>query len=177
MIGSFRPVAQILSCTLKFYTGLSHKALSQTTFRPPSRLSFKTFSYSSRSNFLCAFEMAHVDTMNDLTATLQSLGISEVPRLPNTNPALNPVDIYRSHITELLTQITGVDPKIVRNALQWTQTLAAGDLILPVPALRVKGKKPDELAKEIVEKVSDNATHFNISTGSFRTVPMANDSH
>jgi len=101
--------------------------------------------------------MAHAD-MTDLTATLQSLGISEVSRLPNTYPALNPVDIYRSHITDLLAPIAGVDPKIVHNALQWTQTLAMGDLVLPVPALRVKGKKPDELAKEIAEKVSHNSS-------------------
>lgn len=98
--------------------------------------------------------MAHTDTMTDLTATLQSLGLSNVPRLPNTYPALNPVDIYRSHITELLATITGVEPKIVYNVLQWTQTLAMGDLVLPVQALRLKGKKPDELAKEIGEKVN-----------------------
>ena len=104
--------------------------------------------------------MAHADTMIDLTATLRSLGISEVPRLPNTNPALNPVDVYRSHITELLAPIVGVDPKIVQNALQWTQTLATGDLVLPVPALRVKGKKPDELAKEIGEKVSEASINY-----------------
>lgn len=98
--------------------------------------------------------MVHADTMADLSATLQSLGVSQVPRQPNTYPAINPVDIYRSHITELLAPIAGIDPKIVHNALQWTQTLQMGDLVLPVPALRLKGKKPDELAKEIAEKVS-----------------------
>jgi arginyl-tRNA synthetase len=117
--------------------------------------------------------MVHADTMTDLTATLRSLGISKVPQLPNTSPALNPVDVYRSHITELLAPIAGVDPKIVYNALQWTQTLAMGDLILPVPALRVKGKKPDELAKEISEKVS----HDSLSTSLFASPgeSMANE--
>lgn len=96
---------------------------------------------------------AHTADMADLTATLQSLGLSEVPKLPNTYPALNPVDIYRSHIAELLAPIAGVDPKVAYIALQWTQTLANGDLVLPVPALRLKGKKPDELAKELGSKV------------------------
>src|SRR6266480_991597 len=156
MRGSLRFVARISSCTLKFCASLSYnKTLSQSAFRPPSRLSSKPSSYSPRPISSSASAMAHVDTMIDLTATLRSLGISEVPRLPNTNPALNPVDVYRSHITELLAPIVGVDPKIVQNALQWTQTLATGDLVLPVPALRVKGKKPDELAKEIGEKVSE----------------------
>jgi len=35
--------------------------------------------------------------------------------------------------------------------LQWTQTLDKGDLMLPVAALRVKGKSPQDLAKQIAE--------------------------
>lgn len=99
-------------------------------------------------------DTSHTADMTDLTATIQSLGLSDVPKLPNTYPALNPVDIYRSHIAELLAPIVGVEPTITYNALQWTQTLANGDLALPVPALRIKGKKPDELGKELSSKVS-----------------------
>src|SRR5579871_4596597 len=157
MLGSRSIVARISSCILKFSDSHSHKTLSQTVFLSPpvytSKISFNPPSYSFRTISLSTSKMAHADTMADLTATLQSLGISEVPQLPNTYPALNPVDIYRSHITELLAPIAGVDPKIVHNTLQWTQTLATGDLVLPVPALRLKSKKPDELAKEIGEKV------------------------
>lgn len=96
-------------------------------------------------------------TMDELTASLSSLGVSKVPSVPDiiTHPTFNQFDIYRSHITELLVPITGVDAKIIYPALQWTQTLANGDLMLPVPALRIKGKKPDAFAQEIVEKVRD----------------------
>jgi arginyl-tRNA synthetase len=72
---------------------------------------------------------------------------------PNCYPEVNPIDVYRSHLTSLLRDVTGVDPTIIYNALQWTQSQDKGDLILAIPALRVKGKKPDELAKEWVDKV------------------------
>ena len=41
----------------------------------------------------------------------------------------------------------------ISSRLQWTQTQDKGDLMLPVPALRVKGRKADELAREWAEKV------------------------
>jgi len=93
-------------------------------------------------------------TLEELTQTLSKFGVSEVTQFPNAYPAYNPVDIYRAHITELLVPITGVDPKVIYQAIQWTQTLDKGDCVLPVPALRLKGKKPDEVAKKIVEEVS-----------------------
>ena len=91
---------------------------------------------------------------NALAEQLQKLGIDKVESYPNCHPDTNPVDIYRSHITGLLQEITGVDPKIIYPAIQWTQTLDKGDAILAVPALRVKGKKPGDLAEEWVSKVS-----------------------
>lgn len=100
-----------------------------------------------------AMKNAHTQSVDDLAVTLKGLGLAEVPQAPNTYPALNPVDIYRSHITELLAPISGADPEVVYRALQWTQTLDMGDLILPVPALRLKGKKPNDMAAEIGEKV------------------------
>lgn len=76
-------------------------------------------------------------------------------RFPNSYPDINPVDIYRSHITSILHDITGVDSSIIYPALQWTATLEKGDLMLAIPALRVKGK-PDDLGKQWLEKVSSD---------------------
>jgi arginyl-tRNA synthetase len=88
-----------------------------------------------------------------LTEKLKTLSVTPLREYPNCFPDVNPVDVYRSHLTSILTEVTGVDAKIVYPALQWTQTLEKGDLVLPVPALRVKGKKPDELAAEWIQKV------------------------
>lgn len=91
---------------------------------------------------------------SSLSDKLKSLSVTEpLPAYPNCFPEVNPVDIYRAHLTSILTGVTGVDAAIIYPALQWTQTLEKGDLVLPVPALRVKGKKPPELAAEWVEKV------------------------
>ncbi|KAM0230777.1 hypothetical protein ACHAPO_009060 [Fusarium lateritium] len=93
---------------------------------------------------------------NALADQLKQLGINSVESYPNCHPDTNPVDIYRSHITGLLAPITGVDPSIIYPAIQWTQTLDKGDAILAVPALRVKGKKPQELAEEWVSKFPES---------------------
>lgn len=88
-----------------------------------------------------------------LSEKLKSLSVTSLPEYSNCFPDVNPVDIYRAHLTSILTEVTGVDAKIVYPALQWTQTLEKGDLVLPIPALRVKGKKPDDLAAEWILKV------------------------
>ncbi|CAK4030330.1 Arginine--tRNA ligase, cytoplasmic [Lecanosticta acicola] len=89
-----------------------------------------------------------------ITSQLETLGISNLPAPEGVQlyPDRNPVDVYRSIVIDQIHQITGVEPAIVNNAVQWTQDLKHGDLVVPVAALRLKGKKPDELAKEIAAK-------------------------
>jgi arginyl-tRNA synthetase len=88
-----------------------------------------------------------------LTEKLKAMSVSSLQEYPNCFPDVNPVDVYRAHLTSILTGITGVDAKIVYPALQWTQTLEKGDMVLPIPALRIKGKKTDELGTEWIQKV------------------------
>ena len=89
-----------------------------------------------------------------ITCQVQQLGISDVPSFPELQlyPQYNALDVYRTQIVSQVQKILNVEPEIINNALQWTLDLKHGDLILPVPALRLKGKKPDELAKEIADK-------------------------
>lgn len=97
----------------------------------------------------------HKMATEEISQKLATLGLSKpLTSYPNCYPEVNPFDVYRAHLTEILSEVTGVDAAIVYPSLQWTQTLEKGDLVLPIPALRVKGKKPDELAKEWAEKVS-----------------------
>lgn len=94
---------------------------------------------------------------SELAERLSSLQLTNpLPKYPNCYPEINTVDIYRAHLTSILAEVTGVDAKIIYPALQWTQTLEMGDLVLPVPALGVKGKKPDALAAEWVEKFPES---------------------
>ncbi|KAI0392202.1 arginyl-tRNA synthetase [Xylariaceae sp. FL0594] len=95
------------------------------------------------------FAMASTDSTSQLSAQLEVLGILD--KYPNCYPEINPQDIYRSHITSILHKITGVDTGIIYNALQWTLSLDKGDMVLAIPALRVKGK-PAELGAQWMEK-------------------------
>lgn len=120
--------------------------------------SSRSLRQSQFSNFKRAYSLPHqmasaaVSSLADQLKTLD-LG-TPLSTFPNCYPDVNPVDIYRAHLTTLLTQVTGVEASIVYPALQWTQTLDMGDLVLPVAALRVKGKKkPAELAEEWVANV------------------------
>jgi arginyl-tRNA synthetase len=98
---------------------------------------------------------------HDLLDRLGALGLKDsLHRYPNCHPEVNPVDIYRAHLTSILAEVTGVEASIVYPAVQWTQTLEKGDLVLPVPALRVKEKNPAALAEEWAEKVSMNCCSF-----------------
>ena len=80
--------------------------------------------------------------------------------------AINPVDVYRTHISEALAPIAGVAAAEIYQKLQWTQTQDKGDLTLAVPALRIKGKKPNEQAAEWAQRVSlavtYHVTHSNV---------------
>ncbi|EMD97351.1 hypothetical protein COCC4DRAFT_140269 [Bipolaris maydis ATCC 48331] len=89
--------------------------------------------------------------MDELTTTLSKLGLEKVPQEPNTYPALNPFDIYRSHITELLSSVSGVDKKIIYPTLAWTAKPEHGDLQLAVPALRQKKKDMKAFAQELAD--------------------------
>ncbi len=68
----------------------------------------------------------------------------------------NPVDLYRHSISESLAPITGKPASEIFERLAWTQTFDKGDLGLPVPALRIQGKKPGELATEFAEKFPES---------------------
>jgi arginyl-tRNA synthetase len=88
-----------------------------------------------------------------LSQLLEKLSVGKLNFPAGSNPNGNPIDVYRAHITELVHQVSGVDPAIILPAIQWTNQLENGDLQLPIPALRVKGKKPAELSEEWLAKV------------------------
>jgi arginyl-tRNA synthetase len=96
-----------------------------------------------------AITMAAADPVNELSAQLEKLG--SLDKYPNCYPEVNPQDLYRAHVTSILHEITGVDTTVIYNALQWTMSLDKGDMVLAIPALRVKGK-PADLGQQWLEK-------------------------
>lgn len=81
---------------------------------------------------------------------------NETSKFAGCYPSLNPVDIYREHISEKLAEVTGIDPQTIYPKLAWTNTLDKGDLNLAVAALQIKGKKPQDLAVELADKFPES---------------------
>lgn len=81
---------------------------------------------------------------------------------PDFHPEYNPLDIYRAHLSSTLADVTGVAAGNIYPCLQWTQSLAKGDMVLPVPALRVKNGKPTDLAQAWAKEV--NRPHYYASS-------------
>ena len=159
-----RPTREVVLNTtqLKFSSAafrLSHGRLRVTTYiqpykTSPTSLRYLTTSHTANMALANGASNGEMANMEHITSQLQQLGISKVPTFPGVQlyPELNPVDVYRAVIIEQLQSITGAEPQVINGAVQWTQDLKHGDLMLPVPALQLKGKKPDLLAKEIAEK-------------------------
>jgi arginyl-tRNA synthetase len=93
-------------------------------------------------------------SLDYLSSLVNGISLDDiVAKYTNCHPELNPFDLYRAHLGNVLHTITGVDHSIIYPNLQWTSTLDKGDIVLAAPSLRIKGRKPDELAKEWAEKV------------------------
>ncbi|CAN6618297.1 arginine--tRNA ligase, cytoplasmic [Trichomonascus vanleenenianus] len=91
-----------------------------------------------------------------LAQKLQALGLNDttVGVLPGSNPVQNPVDLFRSYISGELSKISGIDQEVIFAALEFSNQPERGDLVLPVPRLRIKDKKGGELVALANEWVS-----------------------
>ncbi|KAH6693433.1 arginyl-tRNA synthetase [Plectosphaerella plurivora] len=96
------------------------------------------------------------DASTQLSQQLEKLSLGKLTFPVGSNPKGNPIDVYRAHIAELVHEVSGVDPSIIHSAIQWTSQLENGDLQLPIPALRIKGKKPAELSEEWLPKFPES---------------------
>lgn len=71
----------------------------------------------------------------DLPVSVEGLSLqstSETSKFANCFPSLNPVDIYREHIAEKLSEGAGIEADKIYARLMWTNALDKGDLVLPV---------------------------------------------
>jgi arginyl-tRNA synthetase len=95
-------------------------------------------------------------SLSGLQALLHGVGVDDsIPTsdFPQVNVLINSIDIYRCYLAKFIAKIVGCDTQLAYDALQWTATLAKGDLVMVVPRLRLKGVQPNQLAIEIASKV------------------------
>ncbi|PGH29815.1 arginine-tRNA ligase [[Emmonsia] crescens] len=89
-----------------------------------------------------------------LETLLQKLGVEKpIPVFTAANIVANPVDIYRCYAAEAVKQAVKCDEDIAYNAIQRTQVLAHGDVVLVVARLRLKGVNIDQVAIDLSSKL------------------------
>ncbi|KAK4649859.1 arginyl-tRNA synthetase [Podospora pseudocomata] len=100
--------------------------------------------------------------MEQLQQQVEGLNLNAITEFPNCYPDVNPLDVYRAHLANVLTEVTGVDKNIIYPALSWTQSLDKGDLVLAAPALRLPkgGPKPDQIVQDWAAKFPENDPLF-----------------
>ncbi|PON21017.1 arginyl-tRNA synthetase [Trichoderma gamsii] len=97
--------------------------------------------------------MAKPTGIDQLTGLVNGLSLDSIAeKYPQAHPEINPLDFYRAHVSNVLAGISGVDSSIIFPAINWTTGLDKGDFVLAVPALRIKGQKPDALATKWAEE-------------------------
>lgn len=106
--------------------------------------------------------MAKPAGIDQLTTLVNGLSLDSIAeKYPQAHPEINPLDFYRAHVSNVLAGISGVDSQIIFPAINWTTGLDKGDFVLAVPALRIKGQKPDALATKWAEEVqSGSLSHY-----------------
>ncbi|KAL6791571.1 arginyl-tRNA synthetase [Trichoderma sp. SZMC 28012] len=142
-----RALQQPLTTSPRPFTSLSEQkhptsSIQQTTCRASLRNTCFT-----ASRIRAISDMAKPAGIDKLTSLVNGLTLDSVTeKYPQAHPEINPLDLYRAHLSNVLAGISGVDAQIVYPAINWTTGLDKGDFVLAVPALRIKGEKPDALA-------------------------------
>ncbi|CDO91841.1 unnamed protein product [Kluyveromyces dobzhanskii CBS 2104] len=86
---------------------------------------------------------------SSIVSQLQKLSIEEPTKVAGSHPEVNVVDLMRNYISQELAKIAEIPADQIYPALEWTNTLERGDLLIPVPRLvRKKGINPKEIAEE-----------------------------
>lgn len=89
-------------------------------------------------------------SVTTITESLASLGLKNEASIDASYPDYNVVDVMRNYITNELNSITGISKDIIFPALDSPSTLDKGDLLVPLPRLRLpKGTDFKSKATEI----------------------------
>jgi arginyl-tRNA synthetase len=91
--------------------------------------------------------------LDGLTQLLENLSVSTtLSDLSYNNILVNPLDILRALLAELLISLADGKVEDAYKSIQWPNDIFNGDLSVTLPRLR-PGCKPNELSSEIVDKV------------------------
>jgi arginyl-tRNA synthetase len=103
-------------------------------------------------------------TLQGLTAVLSGLGADAIPSIPGNpsaaQPLTRPTDIYRIYLAHIIANLTGCSLPLAYDSLQNPTSPANGDLVLPVPRLRLKNKSPTTQCTNLASSFPENHPLF-----------------
>ena len=89
-------------------------------------------------------------SLDGLQTRLEALNIDTPIRyFDKTHVLVNPIDIYRCYLANMLASVVESDRQLIYDSIQWTNSLINADLLLVTPKLRSKGVKPVDVAKDL----------------------------
>lgn len=132
-----------------------YSSLARATVSPRLQYHLHHRQFSNASSKMAA-------TVDNITQSLHKLGLEQPEILPESYPQLNPIDVLRNYITKELSQVSGVDKDLIFQALDTPTTMDKGDLIIPLPRLRLKGVNPKDKAIEWAESFNKGKFLSNI---------------
>lgn len=88
------------------------------------------------------------------TATKTIAELGALPELAGADPSRNPLDVFRLDIAQQLAKITGATFDAAFQSIATGSKLA--DFSVPIPRLRLQGKKPNEWSALIKEQVRES---------------------
>lgn len=88
-------------------------------------------------------------TMPELSTRLACLGLdSEMPDIPAADLLAKPLDIFRSHLANLVASALGCDVSLAYDSIRLSNDLSQGDLELVLPKLKLKDLEPSDVVQK-----------------------------
>lgn len=91
----------------------------------------------------------------ECAGSTQLAPVTSIPEIQGTSPETNPLDCFKNLIAAQLSELSGVEARVVYDAIDLPRVLEHGDLAVAVPRLRVKGN-PAAFAKQWAESFVPN---------------------
>jgi arginyl-tRNA synthetase len=97
-----------------------------------------------------------------LTKRLEGLELGPIPQFLEANLLINPLDIGRSYLAEILADLVGCDLITAYDSIQSLNDTFTADLTVILPRLR-RGRNPVDVAMDIIQGVRHSlpfAVHY-----------------
>jgi arginyl-tRNA synthetase len=96
--------------------------------------------------------------LSGLVKILERLGLGPIPQISEAHVLNRPLDIGRSYLAEILSNLTNCDLITAYNSIQWPNDIFTADLTVPLPKLS-HGADPNALAVDLMQRVQHPSHH------------------